>query len=269
MKKTLCVLAILTLAVTASAGVRLFVTPASAGYGLNETANAFIPTFSTVDTDGNVTNAYDFYHSNLGSAPNGQGFSVSNFPPVGAPSGTIATPVEIDLLAHPNDFGNIWFQFQAESKGANLNGLKVLITDVGGPTVIQTTYYLQNDLLGDALLKRWDGTATAPDYPEWNNLDGRNLQTLVGVHAAGLTNGPSVPWDMFLHQSGAGTNPFTGVALLGAVKGQPGHTYDISIFDINYSSGTPGPSIDGVFHFTPEPASLVLMALAGLMLRRR
>ena len=265
MKKALCVLAVLTLAAAASADVRVFVTSSSAGYGLNETANAFIPTFSTVDVPGNTLNAYDFYHSNLGSHPDGHGFSVSNFPPQDAPSGTVGSPVQIPV----GNFGYIWFQFQAEAKGANVNGLKVLITDVGGPTVIQTTYYVQNDLSGDVLLKRWDGTATAPDYPEWNNLDGRNLQILVGVHAAGLTNGASAPWDMFLHQSGAGTNPFTGVGLLGAVQGQLGHTYTVSIDQVNYSSGTPGALSGGAFQFAPEPASLVLMALAGLLLRRR
>ena len=47
MKKALCLVAMLALVATASADVRVFATPASAGYGLDNAANAFQPTFST------------------------------------------------------------------------------------------------------------------------------------------------------------------------------------------------------------------------------
>lgn len=95
MKRTLGLALILAVAATADATVRVFVTTSSAGYGLNEPQNAFRPTFSTVDVANQNVNAYDFYHSNLGSNPDGNGFSVTNFPPQDTPSGTAASPVQI------------------------------------------------------------------------------------------------------------------------------------------------------------------------------
>jgi len=264
MKKALCVLAILTLAVTATASVRVFVTPASAGAGLNESWNAFVPTFSTVDVDNNNYDALDYYNSVGAGAGDGiHGFSIAAYPAQTAPSGTLANPILID----PPDFGYIWFQFQAETKARKVNGLKVLINDISGPTAVETTYYLQNDVGGVAGFKRWDGTATPTAYPEFVN---QNPQTLVGVDAAGIVNAASdVPWNMYKKQAGTGTNPYTGVTLIGAVKGQAGHTYEITLLECNYSSGALPERFGGVFKFPPEPASLVLMALAGLMLRRR
>jgi hypothetical protein len=45
--------------------------------------------------------------------------------------------------------------------------------------------------------------------------------------------------------------------------------YNIDIIDISYAT-PPNPVVaGGVFHYTPEPASLLLMALAGLIMRRR
>ena len=144
--------------------------------------------------------------------------------------------------------------------------MQVEITDVANPSAHLTpTYYLQNDLSGDALNKRWDGTATAPDYPEWHN----NPQTMVAVHSAGISNGSTVPSNMFLHQAGSGSNPFTGVALLGAVNGQAGHTYRISLVDPLYITGVVPDTVDGVFQCTPEPSSVLLFGLAGLLRRRR
>lgn len=145
--------------------------------------------------------------------------------------------------------------------------MQVEITDVANPSAHLTpTYYLQNDLSGDALNKRWDGTATAPDYPEWHN----NPQTMVAVHSAGISNGSTVPSNMFLHQAGTGTNPYTGVALLGAFPVSPNKTYTIAILQWGYSS-PPYPTIApaGVFQSVPEPASVLLLGLAGLLIRRR
>lgn len=269
MKKTLCVIALAGLSVTASADVRLFVTSSADGYGLNEPQNAFIPTFSTVDTDNNNFNAFDFYNSvgNYNATGQGDGihgFSVTNYPRVDAPSGTLADPVAVDVDA--GAWGYIWYQFRAEPKASRSNLLEVLITDVGGPTTVQTTYYLQNDKQGSSLSKRWDGPATAPGYPELVN---NNPQNLIGIASSSLSNAITTPWNMFLHQAGSGSNPFTGVALLGAVNGQAGHTYRISLVDPLYITGVVPDTVDGVFQCTPEPSSVLLFGLAGLLRRRR
>lgn len=261
MKKALCVLAILAMAVTATATVRVFVTAAIDGYGLNEAENHSTPTFSSVDAIGNNLNAYDFYYSDLGpmaGTPGKSGFSVSNFPPIGAPSGTDLLPVEIGL----GDYAYIWVQFQNEPKAAKINGLKVEITGGAG---FATTYYVQNDLGGAVSKKRWDGTATPAAYPEWHN----NPQTMVAITAGGLVNGNDDPQNMFDYQTG--TTPRTGVALIGAIDFGPGAggNYHIDIIDISYAT-PPNPVLaGGVFHYVPEPASLLLMSLAGLILRRR
>jgi hypothetical protein len=75
---------------------------------------------------------------------------------------------------------------------------------------------------------------------------------------------------MFLHQAGAGTNPFTGVALLGAFPVSLNKTYDIHIVQASYSTFPPCPTIAPAAVFgVPEPASVLLLGIAGLLIRRR
>jgi hypothetical protein len=272
MKKALCVLAIFALAMTVNASVRVFVTNSTATYGLNEPDNHSIATFSTVDADGNSTNGYDFYYSDLGGLPNGNGFSCSNFPGVAAPQGTPSNPIEIDPLA--GEYGYIWFMFDNEANGSKIKGLKITINDVtaGGvaPVLdVNPTYYYQNDrnFLPDQY--RWDGQVDQPGQPQFHN----NPQTLVAVTAPGLSAGRlDVPWNMYDYISKSGTGT-TGVALLGAIDGlATGHVYEIGVMDaldIEYASGVAGTRIHGYFKLLPEPASLLLMGLAALVLRRR
>jgi hypothetical protein len=291
MKKVLCVLAILSVAAFASASVKLFVTPASAGFGLHETANHNIATFSTVDQNGGSTNGFDFYYSVLNGYPMPtNGFSVGNrpdaigqgagFPMWNSDGSTAETPVEIQ----ESDFGYMWFAFQNERDGVKIKGLGITIYDVTAGGVVATvnqlgpTYYYQNNRNQSSnAVYRWDGAVTQPGQPEFHN----NPQVLVGVTSNGILNGRGgQEWNMQDYQAKSGSPAVggtTSVALLGAldpnVAFRKGHVFEIAITPgdngIEYDSGLAGTRVSGFFKFVPEPASLLLMGLAGLVLRRR
>lgn len=256
MSKSLCAAVVLALGATASGDVRLIVTSSAAGYGLTNPANAFKPTYSSVLGDGTDLEGYDYSHGH---------FVVNNFPPAASPSGTLANPIDVDVAA--SAWSYIWFQFRNEPKGAKVNGLELRITEAGSDIPVLTpTYYIQNDMGGDPPRKRWNGTATAPNYPEWHS----NPQTFVAITAYGLVNGDDVPQMMF-HTYG-GTNPRSGVALLGAVTGPAdlNKVYELSVPVISYFVPPSPPVYEPVyFRFTPEPTSALLLALAGLFVRCR
>jgi hypothetical protein len=264
MKKVLCLAVMLAMVATASATVRVFITSSASGFGLENNANAFTPTVSTVLADGTSTNGIDYadYYGVAGPLRPG------TYPPVGAPSGDVTTPVAVD----PGAFAYVWLQFQNEPKAAKINGLLLNIHEVGQPPAdpnnpstlppgLTYAWYLSNNLQSSPgiAVKRWDGTATPPGYPEWHN----NPQTGVAITSYGIQNfGTSKPDQLF-----DGT---TRIALLGAITAPfDGKKYQIDVALCNYSV-PPNPSVaGGVFQFTPEPASLLLMSLAGLLLRRR
>ncbi len=221
----------------ASATVRVFVTPSSAGYGLTNPPNAFQPTFSTVDEYGDY-NAYDFSSG---------AFVCTSFPPTDAPSGTCASPVVVGS----SEFSYIWVQFQDEPAAEMITGLEITIRECGQstPAAVTTCYYVQNNKNAAPPLdkKRWVGTATPPDYPEWH----LNPQDIIAVHpffAYGVVNEPNDPppasnWNMYKQQGGSGSNR-TGVCLIGAVSGTLDKTYEILITNIAYYSG-PTPTVSG------------------------
>jgi hypothetical protein len=260
MRKIVTVLALLALVATANATVRVFVTKSCDPYGLQDDANAFVPTASTVYANGvNVNgNDYEDYYYNPGPIrPDG-------YPPANSPSGTCDDPVVI-----PPDpvgqFGYIWLQFQSEVGGATINGLQVTIRECGStePSAkVYTCYYVCNNRNNANINdKRWDGTATPPLYPEWL---GNNPQTMVAITAYGIQNkNQDLAWNLW-----KGTT--YRIALLGAVSAPfDGTKYTIDITNISYLE-PPNPSVaGGAFQFFPEPASLLLMGLAGLLIRRR
>lgn len=239
----------LSLATFAAADVRVFVTPAQAGYGLTDPALAFTPTLSTVLPTGEDINPYDFYY-----------YTCDSYPPVDAPSGGRTDPV---WLAG-DDFGYVWLQFRGEPKGCRINGLQITIREVGQaePAAdIASCWYVLNG----GFRKRWDGPATPPDYPEWHN----NPQSLGCTTAGGIVNlGDDGPM-LFKSQGSSGWNR-TGVALLGTVSDLSAMVkYEILITGISYATGETPEVSGGVFGLLPEPTSLMLLALAGLVIRRR
>ncbi len=249
MRGMICFLLILSTAACAQATVRVFVTDSGDGYGLENPANHMVPTESTVYANGLNVNGYD-YADYYGSPPGP--LRPGSFPPADSLPGIVAAPIVID----PGNWAYIWLQFQNEPKGARINGLQVAISYIeGGSAPVATTYYLCNNtdnLISD---KRWDGTATPPAYPEWHN----NPQTMVAITAYGLQNtGATLPWNLW--------NGTSRIALLGAVEAPA----DGTIYKIELDAGPLFPAVGGgVFQFLPEPASLILICFAVLLVRRR
>jgi len=259
MKRVLCLVVMLAMVASAGATVRVFVTSSADGYGLQNIANAFTPTISTVYSNGLDVNGMDY--EDYSSPPNPGPIRPGTYPPDAAPSGTVGTPVTIDASA--GAFAYVWLQYQSEPNGAKINGLTVRIQANGTTTPasgLTYNWYLCNNMNNQFFAKRWDGTATPPLYPEWTN----NPQTGVAIIAYGLQNKvAALPWNLW--EGGTGR-----IALLGAVSGPAGDTkYDIVITNISYGTPPNPTTAGGVFQFTPEPASLLLMGLAGLLLRRR
>lgn len=254
--KRLAWLAMACVAVTSvQAEIRIFVTASSDGYGLSNPANAFQPTFSTVNEDGENVNGYDY--ADADGNPTGN-FAVSSFPPANAPLGTEAEPI----LIQPGHWAYVWIQFQGEPKGLKVNGMHVGVSVAGSTDLapVSTAWYVCNNMNSPILSKRWDGTATPPEYPEWHG----NMQTFVAVTAYGLQNfGSDVPWNLYEGSS--------RIALLGAVQAPAdGTVYQLRKSEICYFV-PPGDyefSL-GYFKFVPEPATWFVLALGVLIVRRR
>jgi hypothetical protein len=262
MKKALTLLGILAVVGVANATVRVFMTSSADPYGLESNANHGIPTVSTVTPEGSDSNTWDYYTPSGGAGP----LRVGTYPPTNY--------VQPNPLMIPEGgFAYIWLQFQNEP-AATINGLAIEIRDpsTGLPAnYMAPTYYVANNKLTIGS-KRWDGTCTPPDYPEWK---GNNPQTFVSVTAWGIQNlfaaNPSQLW---------GGNAHGRIALLGALDpamfegGFPayGVGFELRITNLNYSdTAIPLPDYSGVSNlfFVPEPTSLLLIGLAGLLIRRR
>jgi hypothetical protein len=271
MRKVFTLLAVLAMVSCASATVRVFVTTSSGAGGLENDANHQIPTVSEVYVDGTNLNTYDYYDAYGGPGPLRPG----GYPAANSPSGDLTTPVDIAQ----GDWAYIWLQFQNEPAGAKINGLQITINDTDGGGLagnIFTTYYELNNM-NTLAKKRWDGQATPvnptepnvpppppPGYPQWHN----NPQTMVAITANGIANILGADAPLFWSGSAAGR-----IALLGAVDAANlnalGSILSIGITNISYAN-FPTPTVaGGVFHFVPEPTSLLLLGLAGLLIRRR
>ena len=275
MRRFLLIASVLGICAWAAADVRVFVTSSASGYGLdlrgpqgdgtgtdpdheNWPIDPFRPTYSTVASDNVDHYAYDYYFGY---------YRVGAYPPIDAPSGTIDHPILLNAAA--GEWAYIWFQFRGEPKNASIRAnLGASATGAGSSpaSALAFTYYLQNDRAGDGL-KRWEGSATAPEYPEWRS----NPQTLESGagNAYGLRNELDNLANMFHHQSG--TNLRTGVGLLGAIAGQPGETvyeYFMNYWDYE-GDGVPVQGEHAFFKFVPEPTGLTLLGIGAVLCRRR
>jgi hypothetical protein len=270
MKKALVIVAILGMVAVANAEFRVWFTGTD---GLGLPAN-LIPHPSTAIT----SNDPDAIYTDNLDVTSGD-YVVSEFPNY-ANTGAgqnCTTPYQTTA---PDDWMFIWGQFYGVANNSKVFNAHMQIKNCTDNSLFpgDVVWYKVDDMGGDIGDKRWDGASTeANNYATFRNAD----QLLVGVTGRGLVNAASSDaWNMF---SGGTSNGTTGrIALLGAVRGNAdtaGKSYQIVVpADINGDpdfvmkiSGvnTPIWPVAGAFKCVPEPASMLLIGLAGLLIRRR
>jgi len=244
MKKALCIIGMLALVASANATVEFFFTSSTDAYGLVNPANALVAT---------GTNHTDYID---GWALNGAGA-----PPLGAMG-----DVELDLGG--SDWAYIWGRFNNEITGAQINGISIGINNAG---------------VGQGNIAWYKGDSSqdfvTPPYTGFMRWDGDtevfyfNHAGLIALTASGVRNLPTdQPLNMYV---GGDQRTF----LLGAVN-LPSWaaigdelTFTYGVTPVNYGAAPPAPNPDVVSMnkvvVVPEPAAMLLLGLAGLVLRRR
>jgi len=267
MKKALVVLAIAALASTAMAAetVTIFMTSSADPYGLTNPAKAMDPTgliYSGTQYDG-----YDL--GTWGTDP-ANGLAEYGVTPIGTDLAP-ATPT-IDPAA--GEFAYIWLRMDDVKKNAKVRGIDIGISG----DVTDVAYYVVDDTAGDPGVKRWDGVYTPPTEPEFK----MNPQILAAVTSNGLINAAATPFDQqnlqlfYGNEVSGGVPPTTtadSVYLLGAVEfGLGNYGADIYLGDLGLDIIQTVGDVEivlGSANVIPEPASMLLLGLAGFFLRRR
>jgi len=305
MKKALVILVTLGLVAAASAEVRLFFTASTvAGKVPGTTTNAPGLAVASVPTAWNVpsfANTADDDAGNPSTYANNQDYSssvvasrlrVTTFATYSTAVPSI-NPKGIDGIAGNADdeFVYAWVQFYNET-GAKLRSWMpgVVNTTNGNSTAnVGATWYRCDNQGGTPAKLRWQGFATSPAFPEFH----ANPITLAGVTAEGILNQSALAegedadengypdtytrteqWNLYRGDDFVANGPTSQsnasrIALLGSFQPTDNGTYSIAQFaevDLNGLVATP---LAGSFIVTPEPASMLLLGLAGLMIRRR
>ncbi len=253
MKKALCIALSLAFAAVATADVEFFFTSSSAGYGLTQgptaiVADPFIPSsFTGFDT-------YYGYTIAQGGDPN-------VLAGTDVPAALIAGNPDFiaDAVIDPGagEFVYLWVHFdETEADNTKINGINGLF--MAGASA--TSYYYCN-----TAGFRWDGALDAAALSQ-------NPQSLVAVTSAGILNttansAQNMYYGGGKNSAGAGFR----TALLGAVAYDTVGSYAGTLTEVSTSTAGTAQTwkfLNGV-QVVPEPASLLLIGLAGLVLRRR
>lgn len=237
MKNALCVIAMLAVVASASATVEFFFSSMADPYGLKN------PAMAGKATNGNGTDYSDGYALDGIPAPEFGG---------------------VDAVVAENDWAYIWGRFRNETNGRKVNGIAISVT--GAPAGVGNIAWYRQDNTQDWNLPvqntRWDGELEVFYF---------NPAALVAINAGGVsvipTNNDTTKSNMYYYDS----TTKTGTFLLGAVKRPAGVaelTFAFGPIPVNYNS-PPNPTVVAMNKVIPEPASLLLIGLAGLFLRRR
>lgn len=226
------------LAVCANASVDFFFTNSLDPYGLNDPSLAFLHSKGR---------GYDYQ----------DGYKLS---PAGAPP---MPPRDVWLVCppgNPPEWAYVWARFNDEPYLAQVDGISIRINGAL-PGLGEVCWYALDNLNDENIgEKRWDGP------PEVFYFNPANL---VAVTAYGVVNrNGSQPWNLYI---GDPHRTF----LLGAVKCGvcPGEmTFDIENMEVCYR-GLPQcaqlTALNKVYCSIPEPASVLLLAVASVVWRRR
>ncbi len=257
MLRRVCLVAVVCMLVPAAlSDVRIFFTKSSDPYGLTKPQNAFAPSF-------------------------GAGLDAAEFDvdenPLDPPLAVAAFPTYRPAVSHTDptrEFLYVWVQFYSTGAPGDPNYLPVNGTLVSLTLAVHASpdaiawYRVDNSNSIDGL-KRWGGAATAPNYPEFRQLN----QDLNSGAAYGIMNSSTAnPTQLW---SGGSNNGTSGrIALLGAIKPSFADvvTFRVTAPQATYRTpdGSTYPVATSVASwFIPEPASVLLLGLAGPLMRRR
>jgi len=238
MKKALCVFAMLALVASVHADIDLFCT-------------------AQTDFDA-MADAYDFETAPMDFLPHFNGVG-------GVPCPTIDTAVT------PTETIYVWGTFVNEDVGRKIQGMHIL-ADVTGDLVVNNDAIYRQAVTGWPSFVRWDGDAPLHLYG-----DPATTGICAAVTAQGIVNAPTP--DLIVD----------GTFLIGAIQvtGTEG-TVELGLgtLGLRYQNDPPRPIVNicgnavsanppaaAEFYtcatFVPEPASLLVLALGALALRRR
>ncbi len=251
MKKALCIALSLSFAAAAVADIEFFFTSSSAGWGLTQgptaiVADPFVPSsFSGFDT-------YYGYTIAQGGDPNVLG--AGDVPATLISGNPDSIP---DAVITPAEFTYLWVHFDENEVDNNkINGINGLFMDGAS----ETSYYYAN-----TAGFRWDGDLDPSELK-------MNPQSLVAVTSVGIQNSTANSAQNMYYGGGknsAGDGFRT--ALVGAIDYDTVGSYVGTLTEISTSENGTAQTwkfLNGV-QVVPEPASLLLIGLAGLVLRRR
>jgi hypothetical protein len=266
MKKLLVIVALCGVVAMANAEYRIWFTGTS-GVGLTNPQYIGNPS-QAITSDDDVPN----YANNLDVY--GGFYAVNNFPNYPGHGSNYTT-------ATCDEWVYIWGQFYNETGGTKVFSAVLQFVDAAtGDLVdcVEPVWYKVDDMgFPGGARERWDGASTEADNYSTFRM---NPQSLTAVTANGMKNVGAVGNEQWnLYSAGAQDGIGGRIHLLGAVRCTdlccPG-TYTIQVpTDVNgdplfvISPANPTWPIIGSFTCVPEPASMLLLGLAGLLIRRR